>query len=75
MPGSIFNSQGVHVALVVGTEIFDLAGRKLYNLKGANIYRLSGELVGHLNDARGSDKRLGRSADGLFPGHSLIGRA
>jgi hypothetical protein len=42
--------------------------KKLYLLKGANIYRLSGELIGHLNDARGSEKRLDRSTDRLFPG-------
>ena len=66
MVGDIFNSQGLHVA-VVGTEIFDLTGKKLYNLKGSSIYRPSGELVGHMNDARGSDKRLARSTDRLFP--------
>jgi coproporphyrinogen III oxidase len=67
--GNIFNSQGIHVAVVVGTEIFDLMGRKLYNLKGSNIYRPSGELVGHMNDTRGPDKRLAHSTDRLFPGH------
>jgi hypothetical protein len=40
--------------------MFDLSGKKVYDLKGVNIYRLSGELVGHLIDARGSDKRLDR---------------
>jgi hypothetical protein len=65
--GNIINSQGFHVAVVVGSEIFDLTGKKLYNLKGASIYRPSGELVGHTNDARGSDKRLARSTDRLFP--------
>jgi hypothetical protein len=65
--GNIINSQGFHVAVVVGSEIFDLTGKKLYNLKGASIYRPSGELVGHMNDARGSDKRLARSTDRLFP--------
>src|ERR1700758_198901 len=34
----------VHVGLVIGSEIFDLAGKKLYDLKGVNIYRPSGEL-------------------------------
>ena len=75
MAGNIFNSQGIHVAVVVGTEIFDLAGRKLYDLRGPNIYRPSGELVGHVNDARGSDKRLARSTDRLFPGHPLAKQA
>jgi hypothetical protein len=65
--GNIFNSQDLHVAVVVGTEIFDLTGKKLYNLKGSSIYRPSGELVGHVSDARGSDKRLARSTDRLFP--------
>ena len=39
MAGNIINSQGFHVAVVVGSEIFDLTGKKLYNLKGASIYR------------------------------------
>jgi hypothetical protein len=65
--GNIINSKGIHVGVVIGKEIFDLGGHKLYDLKGANIYRLSGELVGHLNDASGSDKRLQRSTDRLFP--------
>jgi hypothetical protein len=64
---NIFNSKGIHVAVVNGTAIFDLGGRKLYEVKGAKIYRISGELVGHLNEASGSDKRLDRSTDRLFP--------
>ena len=67
MTGNIFNSQGLHVAVVIGSEIFDLTGKKLYDLRGASIYRPSGELVGHMNDTRGSDKRLARSTDRLFP--------
>ena len=67
MNGNIINSEGMHVGVVIGAEIFDLSGHKLYDLKGANIYRLSGELVGHLNDATGSKKRLDRFADRLFP--------
>ena len=66
MSGNIFNSNGAHVGVVDGTAIFDLKGQKLYHLKGINIYRLSGELVGHLNEAAGSDKRLDRSTDRLF---------
>ena len=66
MSGNIFNSRGLHVAVMVGTEIYDLKGKKLYDLKGSNIYRPTGELVGHLNDARGSDKRLASSTDRLF---------
>ena len=58
MSGNIFNSKGVYVAKLVGSEIFDLSGRKLYDLRGVNIYRPSGELVGHLSDAKGSMKRL-----------------
>jgi hypothetical protein len=65
--GNIFNNQGTCIAVVVGTEIYDLAGNKLYDLRGTNIYRPSGELVGHMNDMRGSDKRLARSTDRLFP--------
>ena len=66
MTGNIFNSNGIHVGVMEGAAIFDLKGRKLYHLKGINIYRLSGELVGHLSDARGSEKRLDRSTDRLF---------
>jgi hypothetical protein len=64
--GNIFNSKGALVGIVVGPEIFDPTGKKLYDLKGVNIYRPSGELVGHLSDSRGSEKRLDRSTDRLF---------
>ena len=67
MSGNILNSEGIHVAVVLGPNIFDLTGKKLYTLKGVNIYRPSGGLVGHLGDARGSEKRLDRSTDKLFP--------
>ena len=63
----IINSNGIHVAVVRGAAIFDLRGQKLYALKGVNIYRLTGELVGHLPPTLGSEKRLDRSADRLFP--------
>jgi hypothetical protein len=66
MDGNIFNSEGLHVAMVRGTAIFDLSGKKLYDLKGTNIYRVTGELVGHLS-AVGSGKRLDKSTDRLFP--------
>ena len=66
MSGYIFNSDGIQVGVVRGPDMFDLTGKKLYTLKGVNIYRLSGELVGHLSDARGSEKRLDRSTDRLF---------
>jgi hypothetical protein len=64
--GDILNSNGIRVAVVRGLDVFDLTGKKLYILKGCNIYRLSGELIGHLSDARGSEKRLDRSTDRLF---------
>jgi hypothetical protein len=65
--GTIFNSRGVRVAIVLGPAIFDLKGEKLYNLKGNNVYKLSGELVGHLPaDARNSKRRLDKSTDKLF---------
>jgi hypothetical protein len=64
--GDILNSNGIRVAVVRGLDVFDLTGKKLYILKGGNIYRLSGELIGHLSDARGSEKRLDRSTDRLF---------
>jgi hypothetical protein len=67
MDGNILNSEGIHVGVVLGPNIFDLKGKKLYTLKGAKIYRPSGELVGHLSDAKGSEKRLDRSTDKLFP--------
>ena len=57
MDGNIFNSRGVHVAIVRGTAIFDLKGEKLFSLRGINIYKPTGELVGHLTDAHGSEKR------------------
>jgi hypothetical protein len=66
MNGNIVNSRGIHVGVVVGSEIFDLSGKKLYELKGTKIYRLSGELVGHLNDGSGSEKRLDKMTDQLF---------
>jgi hypothetical protein len=67
MDGNIFNSQGVHVAVVVGSSIFNLRGQKLFDLKGAKIYKLSGELVGHLATAFGADKHLDKATDKLFP--------
>lgn len=72
MAGNIFNSQGTCVAVVIGSEIYDLAGKKLYDLKGLNIHLPSGELVGHMSDVRGSDKRLARSTDRLFSAHPSV---
>ena len=66
MSGYIINNKGVRAGLQTGTAIFDLAGRKIYDLKGNNIYRLSGELVGHLIDTPGSDKRLDRNSEELL---------
>jgi hypothetical protein len=65
--GNIFNSKGVHVGVVTGDAVFGLEGQKLYDLKGSNIYKLNGDLVGHLSDARGKDKRLDKATDKLFP--------
>jgi len=65
--GNILNSKGVHVGVVVGDAVFGLKGQKLYELKGSNIYKLNGDLVGHLSDARGAEKRLDKAADKLFP--------
>ena len=67
MNGKIFNSQEIHVGVVVGDEIFGLKGQKLYDLKGSNIYKLNGDLVGHLSDARGKGKHLDKATDKLFP--------
>jgi len=67
MDGKIFNSQGVHVAIVFGPSIFNLKGEKLYDLRGSKIYRLSGELVGHLANESGSGRRLDKATDRLFP--------
>ena len=72
MSGHILNSDGIPVAVVQGHEIFDLAGKKLYDLKGVNIYRPSGELVGHLSDAKGSEKRLDRCTDRQFPPNATL---
>jgi hypothetical protein len=65
--GKIVNSKGVLVAVVVGDEVFGLKGQKLYDLKGSNIYKLNGDLVGHLSNARGAEKRLDKATDKLFP--------
>ena len=67
MDGKIFNSRGVHVAIVLGPAIFDLKGQKIYDLRGVNIYKLSGELVGHLTDAQSTKRYLDKSTDKLFP--------
>ena len=67
MDRNIFNSAGIHVAVVRDSAIYDLRGVKLYELKGTNLYKLSGELVGHLNNALGSGSRLDKSTDKLFP--------
>jgi sporulation protein YlmC with PRC-barrel domain len=64
---NILNSQGVHVGVVVGDEVFGLKGQKLYDLKGSSIYKLNGDLVGHLSDVRGAQKRLDKASDKLFP--------
>lgn len=67
MDGKIFNSSGTHVAMVVGSSVYDLIGNKLYDLKGKNIYKPSGELVGHLAGETGSSTRLESATDRLFP--------
>jgi hypothetical protein len=67
MDGNIFNSQGVHVAIVRGRSIFGLKGEKIYDLRGTNIYQLSGELVGHLANESASGRRLDKATDKLFP--------
>jgi hypothetical protein len=67
MNGNIFNSKGVRVGVVTGDAVFGLKGQKLYDLKGAGIYKLNGDLVGHLSDARGKEKRLDKTTDKLFP--------
>jgi hypothetical protein len=66
MDGKIFNSEGHYVGFVRANAIYGLSGNKLYELKGQNIYKTTGELVGHLNST-GSDKRLDKSTDKLFP--------
>ena len=65
--GNIVNSKGVHVGVVVNDAIFGLKGQKLYDLKGSNIYKLNGDLVGHLSNVRGAEKRLDKATDKLFP--------
>ncbi len=67
MDGNIFNSQGVHVAIVRGSSIFSLRGEKLYDLRGVNIYKLSGELDGHLASMTASERHLDKATDKLFP--------
>jgi hypothetical protein len=65
--GNILSSNGVHVGVVVGDEVFGLKGQKLYDLKGSNIYKLNGDMVGHLSNSRGAEKRLDKATDKLFP--------
>jgi hypothetical protein len=65
--GNIFNSKGVQVGVVMYDAVFGLKGQKLYDLKGSNIYKLNGDLVGHLSNARGAEKRLDKATDKLFP--------
>jgi hypothetical protein len=60
------NSEGVHVAVVAGHEVFSLKGKKLYDLRGVKIYKLNGDLVGHLRDVSGSEKRLDKATERLF---------
>jgi hypothetical protein len=67
MDRNIFDSKGRHVAIIRGLSILDTRGQKLYNLRGTKIYRPSGELVGHLPDAKATDKRLCQATDRLFP--------
>ena len=67
MDGNIFNSKGAHVGVVIDDAVFSPKGQKLYVLKGSNIYKLNGDLVGHLPDARGENKRLDKATDKLFP--------
>ena len=67
MNGNIISSNGVHVGVVVGDEVFGLKGQKLYDLKGSNIYKLNGDMVGHLSNSRGTEKRLDKATDKLFP--------
>ena len=68
MNTNIFSSEGIHVGVVMNHAVFGLKGQKLYDLKGSNIYKLNGDLVGHLPDARGEDKRLDKATDKLFQG-------
>jgi hypothetical protein len=67
MDGNIFNSKGLHVAMVIGPAIFDCKGQRLYGLRGGNIYKLNGDLVGHLPNANGTEKHLDKTTDRLFP--------
>ena len=67
MNGNIINSKGVLVGEVAGDAVLGLKGQKLYGLKGSSIYKLNGDLVGHLSDARGKEKRLDKTTDKLFP--------
>lgn len=66
MSGHILNGKGLRVGVESGDSIFDLSGKKVYDVRGLKIYRLSGELVGHLMDVRGSDRRLDRDSEGLL---------
>jgi hypothetical protein len=64
MDGNIFNSQGVHVALVRGSTIFSLSGQKLYDLRASTYTNCL--LIGHLANESVSDKHLDKAMDELF---------
>jgi hypothetical protein len=49
------------------TQSSTLKVKNFTDLKGSNIYKLNGDLVGHLPDARGAEKRLDKATDKLFP--------
>jgi hypothetical protein len=65
--GNIFNSSGIRVGVVIDNAVFGLKGQKLYDLKASKIYKLNGDLVGHLSNPRGAEKRLDKATDKLFP--------
>ena len=67
MNGKIFNSQGIHVGVVRGDEVFGLKGQKLYDLKGSNIYKLNGDLVVICRMRAARRSILDKATDKLFP--------
>jgi hypothetical protein len=62
----ILNTDGVQVAEVRDTTIYDMKGGALFSLRGQKIYKPTGELVGQFSAASGSDIRLDKATERLF---------
>jgi hypothetical protein len=68
---NIINSNRLHVGMVTGAAIFDLDGQKNIRAKRNQhlsvVRRTDRTSIGYLNDTSGTEKRLDRANDRLFP--------